>query len=92
MIVKIIPGNCYEVSSTNDIDLTIVFVRTTSAAIGFEFVVIDAHACGVLNRHSIIVQNSADFQILDYHIGDMLDVDTIGRKNTTRSCADDGRI
>lgn len=89
MIVEIIPRYCDEVGPANDINLAIVFVRATGAAIRLKFVVVDPYTCGVLNRDSIVIKDSADFEVLNDYVCDVFDIDAVGSQDSTGTYADD---
>lgn len=92
MVVEIIPRYGYEICPADDVDLAIVLIGSAGAAIWFEFVVVDPHTCGVLNRDSIVIKDSADFEVLNDYVCDVFDIDAVGSQDSTGTYADDWGI
>lgn len=50
---------------------------------------VDPHTCGVLNRDSIVIEDSADFKVLDDYVCDVFDIDAVGSQDSTGTYAND---
>lgn len=73
MVVEIIPRDGDPVRAPDDVDLSVVFIRSFGD-VGGEFVVVDPDPGGVADGDAVVVEDIRDLEVADYHVGGVYDV------------------